>query len=94
MQRPLGALIVPELLVTAGSWHLVGLELDVTHRGDLLRLIWGYFPGEARREALLVQLVGLDEGGQVVGGRWRHHMQRVLVELQVGLLANAKTCIF
>lgn len=36
MQRPLGALVVPELLITARARHLIGLEFDITHRRDFL----------------------------------------------------------
>lgn len=38
MQRPLGTLIVPELFITARPRYLVRLELNVTHRRDLLHL--------------------------------------------------------
>lgn len=41
-----------------------------------------------------MQLVGLDEGGQVVGVGWWYNMQRILVELEISLLADPKTCIF
>lgn len=38
MQRPLGALVVAVLFVPAGPRHLEGLELDVAHRSDVLRV--------------------------------------------------------
>lgn len=40
-----------------------------------------------------MQFVGFDESRQIVGVGGRHHMQRILVELQIRLFSDAKTCI-
>lgn len=74
METPLGGLVVPELVVPTGPWHLVGFQFDVTHGGN-------FFPGVAGGESLAVVQVGLYEGGDAVvvgGGRGP---VRVLVEL-------------
>lgn len=41
-----------------------------------------------------MHLVGLNESRQVVGVRWRYHMQRILVELKISLLPYSETYIF
>jgi hypothetical protein len=93
MQRPLGRLVVPKLLVPARTRHLVGLQLDVAHGRNLLLLTSPYLSREARGEALAVELIGLNEGRKVVGVRRWHNMQWVFIELQISLLPNSETLI-
>lgn len=54
----------------------------------------GYLSGESRSESLLVELISLDEGGEVVGiGGW-HYVERVFIKVQICLLSNSKTYLY
>lgn len=90
MQRPFGTFIVSKLFVPTRTWHFVRLELNVAHWGDLLHKRKEYFSRKARSKALRMEAICLNEGRQVVSGWRRHHMQRILIKVQISLLPVAK----
>lgn len=51
---------------------------------------YGYFPRVAGSEALVVQLVGVYEGGDVVAVRGRGLVVGMLPEIEIGLLTVAE----